>query len=64
MIKYLCNEISSVSSGWNAVAITCPFLTATIRSLNFDRTSISEPTSETDGALIKTPLNFEILMEK
>ena len=36
---------------------------ATILPLNLDNTSTSEPTSETDGALMKTPLKFGILIE-
>ena len=43
--------------------MTLFFLTATIFSLNFDKTSISDPTSEIDGALMKTPLNEGIPIE-
>ena len=34
-----------------------------IFSLNFDKISTSEPTSEIDGALMKTPLNVGIPIE-
>ena len=61
--KYLCSEISLVNSGWNATPMTLFFLTATIFSLNFDKTSTSVPTSEMDGALMKTPLNVGIPIE-
>ena len=60
----MCNEISLVNSGWNATPIILFFLTATIFSLNFDKTSTSEPTSEIDGALMKTPLNVAIIVVK
>ena len=43
--------------------MTLFFLTATIFSLNFDKTSTSVPTSEMDGALMKTPLNVGIPIE-
>ncbi len=43
--------------------ITFPFLTAIICSLNFDKIFTSEPTSETDGARIKIPVNFGIPIE-
>ena len=43
--------------------MTLFFLTATIFSLNFDKTSTSDPTSEIDGALMKTPLNEGIPIE-
>src|SRR5215471_3819577 len=58
-VKIECTRLSWVSSGWNAVASAGPWRTATILPVwgSVARISTPEPTSSTQGALMKTARN-------